>query len=232
MSQKKKNEPYKNRTHLLMLYPEDATHMDALEKIKKSYEYAYILHDKDVEETGEIKKPHYHVVLRFANQKWNTALAKELGIKENYLEEPRNFNNALAYLIHFNDEDKYQYPLGEVKGALSKRLKEIINSVDKSEGEKVFELIEYIESQPVRISVTAFAKYCANNGYWAEFRRSGMIFCKMIDEHNSNLAREQHYEDMKQNAERMAELTKKYSEERKAREQRFEQTEIVFDELS
>lgn len=31
--------------------------------------YAYILHDKDIEEdTGELKKPHYHLWLEFPSQ--------------------------------------------------------------------------------------------------------------------------------------------------------------------
>lgn len=177
---------YRNRTHLLMLYPEDKTHMEALEKIKKSFDYACILHDRDIDENGNLKKLHYHVVLRCSNQQWNTALAKELGITENYFEEPRSFDNALLYLIHYNDSDKYQYSIDEVQGNLVKRLREKINSNEKTEGEKVSELIEFIESHERRISIKEFAKYCAVNGYWSEFRRSGAIFCRMLDEHNMN----------------------------------------------
>lgn len=178
-------ERYRSRTHLLLLYKEDETHLKAIEKIEKSYDYAYIEHDKDFDEDGVIKKPHIHVVLRFTNQTWSSAIAKDLGITENYLEEPRSFDNSLLYLVHYNDPDKYQYNIDEVKGTLKKRLRELMNKNDKTEGEKVFELIEYIENYQGKISVKAFAKYCASNGYWSEFRRSGMIFCKMIEEHNS-----------------------------------------------
>ena len=222
-------EKYRNRTHLLMLYPEDSTHMEALTKIEKSYDYAYILHDKDCTDAGEVKKAHYHVVLRFPNQTWSSAVAKDLGIAENYMEEPRSFDNALMYLIHFNDTDKYQYSIDEVKGTLKKRLKEKINGVDKTEGEKVYELIDYIEQQQGTIRVTAFAKYCANNGYWAEFRRSGMIFCKMIEEHNSSVAEMKHKEDMERNAERVAELTKEYREKRAEENGKWEQSEIEWE---
>lgn len=61
---------------------------------------------------------------------------------------------------------------------------ESINKVEKSEGEKVVELIEFIKNYDGRLSITEFASYCAQNGYWAEFRRSGAIFCKIIDEKN------------------------------------------------
>lgn len=228
MAQKKKNEKYRNRTHLLELYPDNESHVKALEKIKQSYDYAYILHDKDVKEDGTLKKPHWHIVLRFSNPKWNSALAEELGIEERFTEEPRNFDNTLLYLIHFNDSDKHQYHIDEVKGTLKKRVKELVNKANKSEGEKVYELIEYIEQQEEIIRVTAFAKYCANNGYWAEFRRSGMIFCKMIEEHNANIAEKRHREDVERNVERMAEITKEYREKRAEENGKWEQAELDF----
>lgn len=180
---------------MLLLYKEDPTHQQALEKIQQSYNYAMITHDRDTwtaedeqanpeHKAGTYKKEHIHVVLTFPNARWDTALAKELGIDIRYIEVVRGLDSALQYLIHYNDERKTQYKLEDVSGTLSKRLKEKVNSQEKSEGEKVSELIEYIESCPEEITITDFAKYCAMNGYWAEFRRSGAIFCKIIDEHN------------------------------------------------
>ena len=227
----KKNENYRSRTHLLELYPDNNSHVNALDKIKQSYDYAYILHDKDCNEDGVIKKPHWHVVLRFNNQTWKSALAKELEIEERFIEEPRNFDNTLLYLIHFNDSDKYQYDINEVKGTLKKRLRELINKANKSEGEKVYELIEYIEQQTEVIRVTAFAKFCANNGYWSEFRRSGMIFCKMIEEHNATLRELKHKEDIEANAERMAELTRQYKKEKAEKEEKWVDMTLDFEDL-
>lgn len=179
-----KIEKFRDRTMALMLYPEDSTHVQAIEKIKESYDYAFILHDKDCDEDGVVKKAHWHVVLRFKNQNWNSSVAKDLGIELNYIQKVKNFDNALQYLIHYNDTDKYQYDLSEVKGNLRSRLKEKINASNKTEGEKVMELIEWIESYDSIVSVKALAKYCAENGYWAEFRRSASIFIKILDEHN------------------------------------------------
>ena len=64
------------RTFACELYPEDDEHIKVLEYIITYFEYAYILHDKDVWEeekvdndgvtihkVGDLKKPHYHVVL-------------------------------------------------------------------------------------------------------------------------------------------------------------------------
>ena len=188
-------EKYRSRSHMLLLYPDDATHMKALETIEKSYDYVGIIHNKDVwtqedekknpeHVAGELKKEHYHIILRFKQAVWSTALSKELGIEEYYIQNIKRFENALQYLIHYNDNDKTQYSVDDVFGPLKSRLVESIVKVEMSEGEKVSFLIEYINEYDGVLSVTDFAYYCAKNGFWAEFRRSGAIFCKIIEEHN------------------------------------------------
>lgn len=193
-------EKYRSRVHMLLLYPEDESHRKAVEKIEQSYDYAMILHNKDywTEEDekknpdhvqGEVKKEHWHIVLRFNQAVWSTAICKELGIEHNYIENVKRFDNALQYLIHYNDSDKAQYSQDEVKGNLRQKLVESINKVEKSEGEKVCELIDYIESQETKITIKSFSQFCAKNGYWSEFRRSASIFIKIIDEHNQKFER-------------------------------------------
>lgn len=173
------------RNFCLLLYPEDKTHVVALEKIKSNYDYAYILHDKDVNEDGEIKKAHWHVVVNVGkNARWNTAIADELGITPNYIEKCGKLDRALEYLIHYNEPDKYHYDLDEVHGNLKTRLKIEISKEDKTEGEKVVELLDYIDNYDGYLKIREFSRFCATNGYWDVFRRSGAIFIKMIDEHN------------------------------------------------
>lgn len=186
------------RNFCLLLYPEDITHASALDKLKSNYDYAYILHDKDFyledeydkegnlkHAKGEIKKPHWHVVINVGpNARWNTAIASELGITPNYVEKCGKLDRALEYLIHFNEPDKYHYELDEVHGNLKTRLKIEINKQDKTEGEKVVELLDYIDGFEGYLKVKDFSRFCATNGYWDVFRRSGAIFIKMIDEHN------------------------------------------------
>lgn len=180
-----KDNKYRGRVHMLLLYPEDSSHVSALQFIEQNYDYAYILHDRDNDEDGVIKKAHYHVVVRFANATWNTAIAKELGITDNYVQQARNIDNSLLYLLHYNDKDKTQYDFDEVKGPLKQRLVQALNNVNKNEGEKVGELIDYIKGYRGKIYFTDFATYCAVNGYWSEFRRSASIFIKIIEEHNN-----------------------------------------------
>lgn len=188
-------EKYRSRVHMLLLYPENELHRKAIEKIEQSYDYAMILHNRDCWSAedekknpehiaGELKKEHWHVVLRFNQAVWSTAICKELDIEHNYIENVKRFDNAIQYLIHYNDSDKVQYTIEEVKGNLKTKLVESINKVEKSEGEKVIELIDYIEKQDNKITISQFASWCAQNGYWSEFRRSASIFIRILDEHN------------------------------------------------
>lgn len=179
-------EKFRARNFNLILYDEDETHRSALDYIQKNLDYAKILHDRDVDDlTGEIKKPHYHIVLRFQNAKWNTSLAEDLGITQNYIEESRSLKRSLLYLIHFYDEDKYQYELNDVDGPLRKRLEEIIKNGEKTENEKMQELIDFIDNFDSEISIPQFIRYCVGIGYTDVVRRDFNLLCPIIEEHNS-----------------------------------------------
>ncbi len=178
-------EKYRSKSFCLILYEEDETHRKAIEKIKTSYDYAIICHDRDVSEiTGEILKPHYHVVLRFQNAKWSSALAEELGITDNYFEEARSLKRALLYLIHFYDEDKFQYSVKDVSGPLKKRLEEFVKNDGKSESEKVLEIFAEIDNIKDEIKYSVFVKHIATMGYWDTLRRSSSLIIRYLDEHN------------------------------------------------
>lgn len=181
---------YRSRKHCLLLYPlEDESHKKALEYIKLNYDYAMITHDKDYyADTGELKKSHTHIVLSFNNAKWNTAICDELGITTNYIQQCRNFEKALDYLIHYNDDTKYQYDIEDVKGNLKLKLEKIINNDNKDENEKSTELIEYIENFKGHLSISTFSKYCASVGRWDIFRRAAFIYLRLIDEHNTQFS--------------------------------------------
>jgi len=166
---------------------------DVIDYIKSNYQYASIVHDKDTlvdTETGEIttKKPHTHIVFFTGkNFRYKSAIAKELEVQENYFDKCTNVDSCLAYLIHFYNKDKYQYSIDEVDGQLKTRLTETLNSEGKSEGQKVIEIIDYIEGQEYIVKISNVARWCATNGLWSEYRRAGSIINGIIYEHNESL---------------------------------------------
>lgn len=83
--------------------------------------YAYIVHNQDVDSSGNLKPEHVHIMIRFHYSYNVLTLAKQLGIKEQYLQkiQSRNFEDALLYLTHLNAPEKFQYPPDLVKSNIS-----------------------------------------------------------------------------------------------------------------
>lgn len=78
--------------------------------------YAYILHDKDVNEDGTLKEPHWHIVLQFTDTQDSKFICKWFGVEEQYVGKSKSgrFQSMLAYLIHANAKGKFQYPVSNV----------------------------------------------------------------------------------------------------------------------
>lgn len=182
-------EKVRSKVFNLILYPDDPTHVKALDIIKQSYDYCMILHDKDKLDTGELKKEHYHVTIRFKNAKWNTSVAKELGILENYMQVSRSIKRSLLYQIHYYDEDKAQYDIKEVVGPLKKLLEEYIQNEGKNESEKVMEIFEEIDKNRRYVEFRTFCKHISSIGYWDVLRRSSGLIVRYLDNHNREFYR-------------------------------------------
>ena len=100
-----------------VLYPDSITYdfNTVLVLIKNKFkEWAMCVHDKDVDDDGNIKKLHLHWVGRCDPRKISSC-AKILGLKPNEIEKGRDFKSLVQYLIHFNDHDKFQYSVDSVE---------------------------------------------------------------------------------------------------------------------
>ena len=94
----------------LILYLDNLSHTKLLNNLITKYHYAYILHDKDTEDNGILKKPHFHLLLFFDNARWGSAILKEIDIdNKNLIEFRKDKVTAIQYLTHSNNFDKFQY---------------------------------------------------------------------------------------------------------------------------
>lgn len=105
----------------LLIYPDSVDHI-ADEIIKyvqdnywDKYPCAYILHDKDIDDNGVLKKPHYHLPVKFPNRRQINAVAKELNIPENLIQWRSDWDGTIEYLVHSDKLDKHLYEWDEVK---------------------------------------------------------------------------------------------------------------------
>ena len=78
--------------------------------------YAYILHDKDVDKEGKPKEPHWHICLQFNDSQDTKYVAKWFGIEEQYVSKSKSghFEDMVLYLTHKNASEKFQYDLQDV----------------------------------------------------------------------------------------------------------------------
>lgn len=175
------------RTFMLILYEDDDNYFDYINQIvekqfkNKSYRYLGITHDKDITDTGEIKKKHDHVVLYFDNPRTIESLSKELDLPSNYIEKYSSLKTALLYLIHFNQGDKMQYSINDTYGDLKTELNKYIVNTPKSEEERVLQVLDLIDSYYKITSYSQFLRDICRLGLYDILRRNNYMFLKVFD---------------------------------------------------
>ena len=88
---------------------------ETISKYSTIKEYAFILHDKDTEKDGKLKKPHYHVYLWFNSATDIQQVATWFGIEKNFIRKIKGRKkDILKYLSHKNALEKYQYNESEI----------------------------------------------------------------------------------------------------------------------
>lgn len=187
------SEKFRSRLYVAILYPEDPTHVECMEKLQSNgYNFAAILHDKDVyedgENKGELKKAHWHIIVRFKNAVWNTSVAKELGIEANYLEACKDGDSALLYLVHYGKEEKFQYEYEEVFGPMKIKLGTLL--ADTDEGTRALNVIQIIETHPGPIGYSEIVKKAVAAGVYGDLIRMGSFATGAMREHNYEVWKE------------------------------------------
>ena len=158
----------KNRYRLfcLVLYKESESYdfKEVLKNIKGYKYYAYCIHDSDSDDTGSLKKEHYHFIIKLDNASTIEALSKKLGVPINFIQNIRNERSFIRYLIHFDDDDKFQYSLDHI--VCSRSYKRFVSKCfdDKeTEEEIILKIHDYILSQ---LSGVSYSKALINLIYF------------------------------------------------------------------
>lgn len=167
----------------LTLYTDNEADKRTLEYITKNFNYAYILHNKDInKETGEIKKEHIHVVIKLENARTIKSIAEELYIEENRVEKVRNYRKMIRYLLHLDNKEKYQYNKEEIQSNVWETIEKYFK--DNTESGDIKEIFEYIYSIDRYLYFHEVLEFVLYNNLYASYRRGNGIINKIIDEHN------------------------------------------------
>lgn len=142
----KKYEYEKGRDWTFIVYPESAP--DNWRTVLDETHLRWIespLHDKDMNEDGEIKKSHYHILLTFDGpvtekqvikliDPLNTPLPKKVG----------SARGLVRYMAHLDNPEKYQYSRDEIVGHCGADVESYFELTKTSKMSVMKEIITYI----------------------------------------------------------------------------------------
>ena len=169
------------RHFMLLLYPEDDYFKDVLQDIKGNFKnYAYIKHIPEEDE----KKEHVHLILSLDNPRSEESLANRLEIDKRLIRHCKSLRGVCRYLIHKDDEDKYQYNLDQVivsnsfKGTFLRAFDDLLS--DDEILENIYDFCRSIQSSnPVDMEMQ-LTKYVCQQGFERVYRRYYNTICKFI----------------------------------------------------
>lgn len=163
-------ETVKKRNWAFVLYPESAPN-DWREQIKLSGLLAAIspLHDKDINPTGEPKKPHYHVILVYAGPTTYASVSKfTASLNATVPQALESVRGYYRYLTHLDNPEKYQYDSLEIDhyngfniGDLCELTKSEVNEIKRRILAIVrdADIIEYADLVDVLMDNEMYAEY-------------------------------------------------------------------------
>lgn len=193
----------RNYNYLCVIYEDDENFNWQLYNLLNEKEVIYIRHDQDVTEEGELKKPHYHFVIKLKTACTISALSRRVGVAENMIEPiKKSFNGALKYLIHFKDDNKFNYCIEDVKSnseKLLKRFKELVTD-EIPGGEHAMSIQDYINSQPDYVKMSDIGKFANQNGIWNYFIRYYSYLRDVVKEHNADICAKRYHMDIDYNS--------------------------------
>lgn len=180
------NAPKQDYKYIGILYPDSETYCcdAALDAIKSYFgAWAYILHDRDITADGELKKPHIHwygkkLTVEGKNSYVSiSAVSAAIGVPDRDVEFSKSEKASIRYLVHADDEDKYQYPISDIIANISLqkffrdkcatlKSKMICDRIIETKPRKVMELLPWIFEHDL----------------YAEFRRGFAIWNTIIRE--------------------------------------------------
>ena len=103
------------------------------------------LHDRDINPTGEPKKPHYHVLVRFESLKSEEQVISLYsylnGTKPIVCQSVRG---SVRYFCHLDNPEKYQYDVNDIKTFNSFDVSEVNKPTDAQIYKCIKDIVRYI----------------------------------------------------------------------------------------
>lgn len=143
-------------------------------------QWAYILHDSDVDVEGNPKKPHYHFYGKSADKLTASGIAYRVHVPESACRVVSSWKGALRYLVHADNPEKHQYNISDISANFS--LAGFLSVSDDMQAARIFAYITNTRCT----SVTTLTGWAIQNGYYSGLRRGFAIFSLLLRENALN----------------------------------------------
>lgn len=190
-----------SRIFHLVLYP-DSESYDYLTAKMEALQYfdtwCYILHDKDTDEKGELKKPHVHLMGTKSKSVRYSTVCNALGVPLSAMTMPNDkkgmrqtMRGSVRYCLHLDHPDKYQYPFEELVSNLSQdmldKYLERGNEKENRESNALDEMIEYCREHRWHVTTLNLLRFCQSNDILGYYHRWNRVLEKIIFEEQNHL---------------------------------------------
>lgn len=141
----KKNQRFRN--WLFIVYPESAP-ADWIDQLDQLHVEACIspLHDKDINPTGEPKKPHYHVLLAFDGvQTYSQVEAITDSLQASKPIVCKSVKGSVRYFAHLDNPEKYRYNTSDIKSLSGFDIAEALKPSSADRYTLIGEMIEFVQ---------------------------------------------------------------------------------------
>lgn len=170
-----------SRAWEVVVYP-DSDSYDAAVVLAAVTEYfvqwCYILHDKDLNDDGTPKKPHYHVYGKLDTPRTPQAVANVLGVGVSSLRNVSSWRSAVRYSVHLDHPDKYQYPVDSLLSNFD--VNKLLSVSDDLQAARIFSYI----SSSCCTSVSDLTSWAFANGCYPALRRGFAIWSRLLCENS------------------------------------------------
>lgn len=168
MTTKKSN--VKKRNWVFVLYPESAP-VNWIEILQQTGLQCVIspLHDKDLDPTGEPKKPHYHIILCYSGPtSFNVVKALCDSLNQPIPQALEQVRGYYRYLTHKDNPEKYQYSDEDIQPLNGFNISDFVE-LSKSEILEIKKKLQELIRTEGIIEYSDFMDYLLDNGMSLEY---------------------------------------------------------------
>lgn len=171
------------------MYPDSETYFttkvlfDDVVNLTFCSKFAFALHDQDVSDSGDLLKPHYHLVISAKYPVKFSDVLSRLDLPPSCMSLPeeknsvRTFRSMVRYLIHADSPKKYQYDISSIHSNFDVSVY-FDTAPDASSG-AFLELLDFVSDKSH--SRRSVALYAAQNGLLGYYRQYYRILWDIRD---------------------------------------------------